>query len=239
MWVQNNETQDNTWCQEVTLDIKFRKAMIKNASSDFNSRTGHDKACDSLRTLFRTNDFFVPWKPVIAVIFKMDFVIFTALLDSSHDLPANRASLESMQLMISDIYSLCPAAVLVPKLSACIVCLCVCILEMAASVIIRVILKLETVLETGMSFEGWISPVYWLPSLLIRQNISSTCHGWRGSLSGVIATDKLGVMPWKRSLGNCENTPLSSWTSTLLVSLLPYPHLLLFSHERSYNRCGY
>lgn len=52
-------------------------------------------------------------------------------------------------------------------------CVRVCMLEMAASVIIRVIPKLETVLELGMSFKGGISPVYWLLSLPIRQNISS------------------------------------------------------------------
>lgn len=37
---------------------------------------------------------------------------------------------------------------------------CVCMLEMAASVIIRVILKLENVLELGMSFKGGIPPMY-------------------------------------------------------------------------------
>lgn len=39
------------------------------------------------------------------------------------------------------------------------VCVRVCMLEMAVSVIIRVILKLETVLELGMSFKGRIPPV--------------------------------------------------------------------------------
>lgn len=39
------------------------------------------------------------------------------------------------------------------------VCVCVCMLEMAVSVIIRLILKLETVLELGMSFKGGIPPV--------------------------------------------------------------------------------
>lgn len=50
-----------------------------------------------------------------------------------------------------------------PDLPVCIVCLSnvhVCMLEMAASVIIRVILKLETILELGMSFYGRIPPVY-------------------------------------------------------------------------------
>lgn len=36
---------------------------------------------------------------------------------------------------------------------------CVRVLEMAVGVIIRVILKLETVLELGMSFKGGIPPV--------------------------------------------------------------------------------
>lgn len=65
--------------------------------------------------------------------------------------------------MVSDIYFLCPATMSMPELPVCIVSLahvCVCMLEMAASVIIRVILKLETVLELGMSFKGGIPPVY-------------------------------------------------------------------------------
>lgn len=64
--------------------------------------------------------------------------------------------------MVSDIYSLCPATMSVPELPVepVNVCVCVCMLEMAASVIIRVIPKLETVLELGMSFKGGISPVY-------------------------------------------------------------------------------
>lgn len=67
-----------------------------------------------------------PCKPVIAVIFDIDFAIFTATLDGSHEHPAKRASLEAMQLMVSDIYSLCPAAMSVPELSVCIVSLSIC-----------------------------------------------------------------------------------------------------------------
>lgn len=65
--------------------------------------------------------------------------------------------------MVSDIHSLCPVAMSMPELSVYIVSLsvrvCVCLLEMAVSVIIRVILKLETALELGMSFKGGIPPV--------------------------------------------------------------------------------
>lgn len=60
------------------------------------------------------------------VIFDIDFVIFTAPLDGSHEHPAKRASLEAMQLMVSDIYSLCPATMSMPELPVCIVSLSMC-----------------------------------------------------------------------------------------------------------------
>lgn len=42
-------------------------------------------------------------RPVIAAIFDIDFVIFTAPLDGSHEHPAKIASLEAMRLMVSDM----------------------------------------------------------------------------------------------------------------------------------------
>lgn len=88
----------------------------------------------------------------------IDLVIFTAPLDDSHEHPARRVLLEAMQLMVSDIHSLCPVTMSMPELPVNVVSLamCVCVLEIAVSVIIRVILKLETVLELGMSFKGRI-----------------------------------------------------------------------------------
>lgn len=70
------------------------------------------------------------------------------------------ASLEATRLMVSDIRSPCPAAMSMPELSAHIVRPGrLCLLEMDVSVIIRVILKLETALESSVSFKGGIPPV--------------------------------------------------------------------------------
>lgn len=54
------------------------------------------------------------------VISDIDFVIFTAPLDGSHEHPAKRASLEVTRLMASDICSLCLASMSVPELPVCV-----------------------------------------------------------------------------------------------------------------------
>lgn len=98
-------------------------------------------------------------RPAIAAVFDIDFVIFTARLDGSHERRASgsltggcalngfRRSLSVPRCNVTarTVRAYCRAGRL-------------CLLEMDVSVIIRVILKLETALEPSVSFKGGIPP---------------------------------------------------------------------------------
>lgn len=94
------------------------------------------------------------------VVFDIDFVIFTARLDGSHERRASGSltggcalngfrrslSVPCCNVTARTVRAYCQAGRL-------------CLLEMDVSVIIRVILKLETALEPSVSFKGGIPPV--------------------------------------------------------------------------------
>lgn len=116
------------------------------------------------RFLERQVTFRAAPKPTIAVILDIDFVIFTATLDGSHERHAKgRLSggnvLNGFRHLLSVPVLQCQGQNCLRTLSGRSVRACLCLLEMDVSVIIRVILKLETALELSVSFKGGISPV--------------------------------------------------------------------------------